>query len=413
MAGANEAYVALDTREAKSEWRQHWLLVISSSIGMSMSAIIVSSMGAFIEPLQHELGWSRAQATSGLFIYAVVGVILSPFYGRLVDRYGPRIMAVPGVLLCGVGIALFATLTGSTLQYFLLWAGYATVALAAKPLTWAAAISRAFVAARGQALALVLIGGPIGGIVAPILASTLIAGFGWRYAYLGIGLGWGGLAFLACLFFFSGGQGKKDGAEPESNKPRWPADLVLSPGFLKLAATSFLANTLLIGLVVHTIPLLTGRGVAVADASWLAGLVGVIGAAGTIVSGEAVSRMPVHIFAALTFALPAATCAILLSTESFSMACVAYGLLSLSGGTQYHLYSFLTARYFGVRAFWSLYGVIASSAALAVGIGPVVAARVFDVSGGYDAYLWGVIPFSLLCGGLLLSLGRAPTASPE
>ena len=90
------------------------------------------------------------------------------------------------------------------------------------------------------------------------------------------------------------------------------------------------------------------------------------------------------------------------------MACVAFGLLSLAGGAQYHLYSYLTARYFGVRAYGSLFGVIASCAALAVGIGPVVAGLIFDASGGYDAFLWGILPLSLLAAGLVFSLGDAP-----
>ncbi len=409
MAGLEDGRVALDGAHARSEWRRHWLLVIASAIGMSMSAIVLSSMGAFIEPLQQELGWSRTEVTSGLFIYAVVGVLLSPFYGRLIDRCGPRPLAVPGVLLCGLSIALFATLNGSTIQYSLLWGSYAIVALIAKPITWTAAVSRAFVAARGQALAFTMIGGPIGGIVAPIAATALIAEFGWRNAYLAMGLGWGGFAFLVCLLFFSGGEGLRGGAQSETPKKTASAASLRSPGFVKLAATAFLANALLIGLVVHTIPLLTGRGIAAGDASWLAGLAGVVAVVGTIVSGEAVSRMPVHLFAALAFALPVATSAILLSTESFPMACVAFGLLSLGAGAQYHLYSYLTTRYFGVHAYGSLFGVIASCAALAVGIGPVVAGRVFDTSGSYDAFLWGMVPLSLLGAGLVLSLGDAPS----
>ena len=69
---------------------------------------------------------------------------------------------------------------------------------------WSRAIAGAFETSRGMALATMLTGMALTSALAPSIGNALIAGLGWRAAYVALGLGWGGLAFALLVLFFHG-----------------------------------------------------------------------------------------------------------------------------------------------------------------------------------------------------------------
>lgn len=50
------------------EWRAHWPKVVSGMIGMSFYAMLTYHFGLFIQPLEKEFGWDRADISLGLTI---------------------------------------------------------------------------------------------------------------------------------------------------------------------------------------------------------------------------------------------------------------------------------------------------------------------------------------------------------
>ena len=72
---------------AAAEWRGHWPLVVTSMLGWSLVGIGSVTTGAFIAPLQQAFGWTRAEATIGPLIYAIMSILLQPVVGRLIDRF--------------------------------------------------------------------------------------------------------------------------------------------------------------------------------------------------------------------------------------------------------------------------------------------------------------------------------------
>ena len=95
------------------EWQAYWPLVLSAMIGLAFGTIMGGSLGLFMEPLNHEFGWSRTQISAGMTLSALIGIPLTPFVGALIDKYGPRRIAIPGVALVGLALAAFSLLTGS------------------------------------------------------------------------------------------------------------------------------------------------------------------------------------------------------------------------------------------------------------------------------------------------------------
>jgi predicted MFS family arabinose efflux permease len=90
------------------------------------------------------------------------------------------------------------------------------------------------------------------------------------------------------------------------------------------------------------------------------------------------------------------------------MATLSVVTLGLGAGFEFDLLAYLIARYFGRRAYGTIYGCFYTVIAFGGGLGPVVYGRVFDVTGHYDLALRGGA-LCLLAGSLiLLALGAYP-----
>src|SRR5262249_54626104 len=157
-------------------------------IGLSLPGISIVTMGAFIAPLEAAFGWSRAEVTSGLTIYSLVAVVGQPVVGRMVDLWGPRRIALIGVLLSGITFSLFATTDGSMSGWLLRWLLYSLAVQFCQLPVWSSAVASEFQAGRGMALAVASTGASWCSMIAPICATWLIGSHGWPIAYLVIGI---------------------------------------------------------------------------------------------------------------------------------------------------------------------------------------------------------------------------------
>lgn len=132
------------------------------------------SLGAFMEPIQQELGGSRGPIAAGLTICSVVGAVLSPFVGMMVDRVGSRRLrsrarfcsiACSSLLVCFTGdMAVVAAVVHN---------GDFT---ALRPMVRTSAISRRFDAGRGLAFG-VTPSASVASSLAPLFSSVLISKF--------------------------------------------------------------------------------------------------------------------------------------------------------------------------------------------------------------------------------------------
>ena len=410
-----------ESRTAAEEWRAHWTLVFAAALGASMVSLVMGSLGIFIQPLEQAFAWKRAWITAGLSIYAGFSVLCGPFLGVLVDRYGPRRIALPGVISFGIGFALFGTVGGSIWYWVGLWVIFAFCAQIARPLVWVAAVSSEFKTSRGLALGVMLAGMGVGGIITPALTDLLISDFGWRLAYIILGLCWGGTATLACYFFF---YGRSDRLRGEAIIGQVPAAMPVldgmtareglrSPAFAKFAVATLFSNTLLVGIVIHQVPLLSGTGLSRDAAVWLVSAAGAATMLGKVVCGYLADRMPGNILGAFFVALPIVSCLFYLSpSESVWERAIPVVALSLAGGGQTHMLTYLTSRYFGLRAYGTMFGFVASVMAVGIGVGPLIAGAVYD---HFHSYYWVLIaglPMSVIGALLILWMGRYPDA-PE
>jgi predicted MFS family arabinose efflux permease len=383
-------------------------------VGMSFYAMLTYQFGLFIQPLEKEFGWHRADISLGLTIYTMGAVLLGPFVGALIDRVGSRWIGIVGLTGTSLTLAALGFANGSLVQWYLLWTAIACTALGVKSTVWGAAVSSLFTTSRGLALALVLCGSAIAQSLAPLVANALIAAQGWREAYRWIGLGWGGLALVLILLFFFDAHDQKKRRDSALRPVASLAGLTVrealrSSQILRIAIANLFMSAVGAGVTVHLVPILSGTGISRSAAAAMAASAGVAGIAGKLITGWLVDRWQGNLIPFVSFALQAAGYWLLLNKLG-SPAALTVGVMVLgyTAGAGLQVTTYLCSRYAGMRSFGKVYATIGSMLMLGSSVGPWIAGSVFDHTGSYDALLWVAIPTSLIGAAMFIGLGAYP-----
>ncbi len=400
---------------ALGEWKRHWPLALSATAGFTFGPVATYSLGLFMEPLEQEFGWQRAEISSGLIVISIFAILFTAPVGALIDRFGARRNAIPGIMLCMVALGALSMANGSLTQWMALWIVLAVASLFIKTTVWCSAVSKAFSASRGLALGVVLCGSGLSQSLAPIVAQQLIDGFGWRQAYQMLALGWGGLVLVLLLLFFRDAGGASAPAKPGEADP--PAAL---PGYsfreamrtrpiLRICGAVLIGSAISVGIAVHLVPIIVDTGLSRGQAAGIAGLAGLSAIAGKLLTGVLLDRFRGSLIPFASFSLPAIGMAMLLLPASgIWLTGLAVMILGFAAGSTTQSQAYLITRYAGLRSYGAVLGIASSIIGLTLGFGPWFAGRVFDVTGSYSLVLMLGVPFTLAAGALLIGLGPYP-----
>lgn len=401
--------------QARREWREGWPLPLTSAIGYGAGVAQIYSFGLFIAPLQREFGWSRTATSSGLTVLSAI-LLLAPLAGTLIDRWGPRTIAIPGMLFYCTALAALSLAGHALWTWWLLWVLVGLGTLAIQPTTWASAVVSRFDRTRGLALSVTLCGSGLGAAILPLVTNRLLLSFGWRGAYGALG---GVLALvsvpLLVLFFRDAKDLQSKRAQPGA-APHLPvangmtfAEALRSSRFWRLAIVSFLAVGAIVALLVHFVPILTWKGLARTKAAEIAGVIGIGSIAGRLITGVLLDRINGSIVGAVGFSLPILVLlTLILSAANIPITAAAALLFGLTLGCEIDVLGYLTSRHFGMRNFGAVFGMLVGLQSLAVGAGPAIAAFVFDRTGSYQLVLIGLVPVFAASAILISTLGAYP-----
>jgi MFS family permease len=398
-----------------AEWRSFWFLPIAGALGYATSVLHVYSLGPFIEPLQQEFGWTRAQASAGLTISALISAIVCIPIGMLVDRIGPRRVGLVGILAMPGSFALLGTATGQMANWLVLWGIVAVGTFCVQATVWTSAVASRFEASRGLAFAITLSGASVSATVFPILATWLIGSYGWRTAFPSMAGIWVVLVFPISFICF---RGAKDVRSEERATPG-PASLprgvslsdgLRSPTLYKLVLAAGLFAFTAIGVVVHFVPILTDSGAEPLEAAGIVSLVGIFSIVGRLATGALLDRFPGHLVGSTAFLIPILGCVLLLTdgANPASQAAAA-AIFGLTLGSEVDVIAYLAANHFGLENFGALYGVLQMALAFGTAFGPLAAGAVFDNHGSYAPFLMLTAALMAASAIALLTLGPTPS----
>lgn len=399
---------------AASEWRSFWYLPVVAALGYATSVLHVNSIGLFIAPLQEEFGWSRAQASSGLTVAALLTAVFCIPGGILVDRIGPRRVGLIGVLAMSAAYALLGSTTGEMTHWLALWSIVAVAAFWVQGTVWTSAVASRFERSRGLAFAITLSGASFGATVIPLLTSRLIGAYGWRTAFVGLGALWAAFVFPILLLCFRGAQDPRRSTQIATSKPAnvqtglTLAEGLRSPVFYKLLIAGGLFAFTVVGAGVHFVPILTDSGATPLAAANVAALIGVSSIVGRLGTGVLLDRLPGYAIGALASLLPIIACTLLLNDGADAVSqTIAALALGLTVGSEVDVIAYLAAKHFGLRNFGALYGALVMALALGTAFGPLAAGAAFDRYGSYAPFLVLTMALMATSAIALLSVGSA------
>jgi MFS family permease len=401
-----------------AEFRRAWRVVLAAAFGAGTGAVPIAfySFGALVGPLSAAFGWSRAEITAAPLFLTIGGLVAGIFAGAAADRYGARRVVLISQAALVLAFAGMALLPRSLPLFYLGYAIIAVLGAGTMTMTWTRAITGWFVAGRGLALGLSLVGTGLIGALLPTYVNRLVDAYGWQGAFIGLAALPLLLGMPLTIAFFR---------EPEEAGVRGEAAPAVGDGGFTLGQAlatrcfwqmvlSFTVVAVAISAInVHAVPLLTDRGVTPAAAAALAGLIGLAVTAGRLVSGFLLDRMSGPVLACLMFGLPALACLLLIGAGTNLWLCgLAIAIVGLAAGAEHDIAAYFCARYFGRKHYGKTYGLLYTLYGVGAGLGPFVAGWAVGESGDYNPALYGGAALFAIAAALILAL-KGPAVAPH
>ena len=387
-----------------------WRVVLASSLGVMVGfgSLFVFTFSLFVKPLAADFGWTREAISRGFAIAALTVAACSPFLGRWLDRYGPRRVVFPCIVIFGLSIACMAFLGSHLWQFYVVCLVLGAVGNGTAQMGYARAVSSWFSKRLGMALALVMAGTGVGAVVLPFLAQTLIAGPGWRTAYLTLGA----LVLVLGLPLSWRYLRERDhhpehasGAVKSGNT--WQQGLRSLP-FWIIVVVLFVGSVTMNGAVTQMVALLTDRGISGPTAALCASMLGASSLGSRLFVGWLLDRFSGPRVAFWVTLMAASGVLLLARLTTFPVACLAAALIGVGLGAEADITPYLLTRYFGLASFSTLYGFTWTFYAIAGATGPVILGRAYDVTGSYTSLLTVLALAMAIAAGLMLLLPQYP-----
>lgn len=399
---SQEAAVSVHNRARVGIGR--WIVVASAGVGLTLSVgtLLVSSFGVFVRPLSAEFGWSRTQLFGAVAASQYALAASGWAWGALIDRFGPRPVVLPSVVVISVLVASLGLLTPSLWHLYAVCAAIPLLAGGASPLGYSGILVRTFDRNLGLALGLALTGIGVGGAVLPPLATRLVADFGWREAYAALGLLTLVVTLPAALVATRGVAGPP--RSPGAGARVWIGPLLATRAYVLVCVAFTLLGAVSIGAIANFVPMMTDRGFTPAAAGSMASLIGLSTIGFRVASGWLVDRMHARYVLAAIAGLAAVAMPLLAEAGGTAAATAAAILLGAVFGAEADLLAYLISRYFGVTAFGKLYGIAFGLFVVGVGTGPLLLGASFDRLGGYRPGLFGFVIVTIVVAAVAVAL---------
>lgn len=379
--------------------------------------------GVFISPMRQELGWSVAAISFGVSLRSFEQGLLAPVTGALLDRFGPRRMAIVGLTLLSLGLLLFS-------QSYTLLTFYASSMVIAvgqsvgSNTPFSQMVMHWFRRKRGRAMGILNAGNGAGYLAVPIIA-VLVSQVGWRPTLIicAATIFLVGLPFTVFLRDLPRDRGLlpdgDDGVDAEAVERAGRitgmgvGEALRTPAFYLLVLASASGGTLG-AWIVHQVPHLENVGFSREGAALIAGVYGIVQVGLRLLLGwlgDIVGRRRLYQFAFLLQGLGLITFAYLTPDRLFLLPF--YYIMFASGHAATAVFQgTIIGDYFGTRRFATLRG-FASIIQLPVGVvAPVLAGWRFDQTHTYTPIftIYGVLT---LTGALWIGLIRRPVWERE
>jgi MFS family permease len=387
-----------------------WRVLFASFIGLAFSPgpMIFGSFGLFAPHLHRSFGWSLGRIMLALTLFNVAGVLASPYTGRLIDRFGVRVVLFPALLAFAAGFLGLAYSVASLSQFYLLAFLWGAFTVGTQSISYTKLLTVWFERRRGLAVGIAAAGLGLGYSIVPLLIAKLLGQMDWHAA----------LAVMALVIALVPTGLNALFAHPRPKVPGMqsllPAGLSLqqarhTPEFWYMSGAIFLASTALTGVVPHLALMTLDRGFTAPQAALVAATYGISTIVGRVLVGALADRYFVPRVAMLFFAIStlgflwAALIGVHASLAVLALIALTIGL---GFGAESDVIALFISRYFGQRSFGAIYGALLAVFLIGASAGPPLFGFGRDRLGSYAPLMLAAA--AVMIGAVLLLARLAP-----
>jgi sugar phosphate permease len=314
---------------------------------------------------------------------------------------GPRVLVLAGSVLLAASIGLL-TFVQEVWQFYVLFGLLGSLALVGSPQqVGEVVLAKWFVRQRGRAMALSSMSTPLSGMFMPVLLQILISSFGWRDAWLILGVA--ALVLMVPLSLLIRATPEEMGLRPDGDPERpqpvggtssvrvvhqdersmTRSEAVRTRSFwmLLLAMTLFSMHGQ--GFQQNWMPYFQDQGFSVATGTAAIAFYGIFSTLARIFWGLMAERVYITTLMAAGTSVTAATILILLNAETAFVLFLYVALQGLTLGGQFMLQPLAVANVFGRAHLGAIRGVMRPALTFSSAAGPLIIAAMYDAQGSY------------------------------
>ncbi len=390
-----------------------WVIVGIGLLSMGFWFGIRATFSVFYVALLEEFSWGRGESAGVQPAALITYTFMAPFIGGLIDRYGPRRVILPGIVMLSLGLALCASVK-SLAQFYLFYgvvvgAGVTSISI----VSYTPILAHWFEKKRGLASGIAVSGSGLGTFLLVPFSQYFIIQWGWRSTFLA----WGGLVFIilfpvTLLFLRYRPQDMgllPDGLQKPLQKPdvqseerapnspgrEWTLQHVIKSGrFWSLVAFTALSLVGVYIIFVHSVRFFVDMGVDKMKAAYILALVGIISSLFRIFWGGISDRIGREItFTMGMFCACMGVLSLILLIHTVEPWCVYLfmGFFGAGWGATAPMFMAAATDIFKGRIFGLIYGIVEAGIGIAGAFGSWIGGFVYDRT---QSYQWAFVSAS-------------------
>ena len=387
-----------------------WVIVGVSIVSLTFWFGFRGIFSVFYVALLEDFPWSRGGAAGVQFMSLITYTIMAPLVGVLIDRFGPRRIILPGILLLTLGLILCASIK-TLAQFYLLYGVLAAFGAASiGVVSYTAILAHWFEKKRGAASGLAVSGVGLGAFILVPLSQHFISLWGWRLAFVALGVL--ALIFLLplnALFLRHKPQelglypdGVREEGSPERgtievmdsawSETDWTLRKALRTGrFWALMIFPFCVAAAVYIILVHHVQFLVDKGIEKMTAAFIFAFIGIISSAFRIFWGwlsDTFGREKTFTLGVICICMGICSLLLLEITGEKNLVYPFVIFLGSGWGVTAPIFMSVAADLFQGRGFGAIYGFVEGSIGMGCALGAWVAGFIFDKT---QSYQWAFV----------------------
>jgi MFS family permease len=379
-----------------------WNIVILAFFALSLSYTGRSALQIAMPFWQSEFGWSRSLVSLGGAAALITSGLLAVVGGTLLSRMGARRVLAGGLVALALGLASTAAIGGVAWQFLAVYGGLVAVGygLVSQSVV-STMIAWSFTERRGLATGIANSGATAGQLILLPVLAQMFASFGWRSAYLGLGLASIVMLGLVLLLMHKGiepGTPSRRSSESASL-----GDLLVSPVFHALFWSYVICGFTTSGVIeTHFVPYAILCGFPPVTGATAFSLLMAVNFGGVVLAGWLSDRVHRPMLLGSIYILRGLTFFLLMNITNDPAMLAAFAVMfGLFDYSTVPVTASIAASHLGLRVMGLAMGLLAAGHAVGGAAGALFAGRMYDLFARYDG-VWltsvGVAIFAgLIC----------------